>query len=252
MTVSKFIIIIALIQFLFFPLYFKEENLNNPEKYTIENDGFHVFYNNNNYTNLDCNLYLPLQTKTYILNLLPPGYVFLNYSYTIKDSSLYTFHRDVTSSRRFQNLVYPSYTLIVYFFKGKHLSICRNSHKSNFIIPKPITISGNYDQYVLFDADMVHASALSDNTKRYCKQYKIAHKNDIKKLNHIQNTHLEKINTPRKHTLLEYIIRLLSHRYIFLFDIPTIGSFIEKKRNNIILNYISNQINLTFYNNKIE
>ena len=81
-----------MIQFLFFPLYFKEENLNNPEKYTIENDGFHVFYNNNNnnnYTNLDCNLHLPLQTKTYILNLLPPGYVFLNYSYTIKDSSLY-------------------------------------------------------------------------------------------------------------------------------------------------------------------
>jgi hypothetical protein len=44
--VSKFIIIITLMQFLFFPLYFKEQNLNNPEKYTIENDGFHVFYNN--------------------------------------------------------------------------------------------------------------------------------------------------------------------------------------------------------------
>ena len=60
-------------------------------------------------------LYFLVNDVSKILKLLPKNYVFLNYSYVIKDSSLYTFHRDVTSSKSFNHLTYPSYTLIIYF-----------------------------------------------------------------------------------------------------------------------------------------
>ena len=52
------------------------------------------------------------------LRRLPAGYVLIDYSYTIRDNALPTFHRDVTSSMRVMRTRFPVYTLILYLSSG--------------------------------------------------------------------------------------------------------------------------------------
>lgn len=268
MITTKSLILLVILQILF-PNYTKEKINNNIYNLTIITNGIKVFNinNNDNVVQKQC-VYNPIEPsiEKQTLSFLPKDYVFLNYSYEIKNSTLYTFHRDVTSSKTFQRLRYPSYTLIIYFYKGNHLSICDNSHKAKYSIPKPTIVSGNVGQAILFDADIVHASALpNENTNtntnthskitpytRYCKQYKIAHIHDIEKLSHLQGKHISKTDIPKKISTAKLFIRMLSHKYIFLFDNLFIGSFIERQYNNTIVNLISNILNLDFFNNKIE
>ena len=183
----KFIIIFIILVILFTPHYINEKNLQHLDTYSIKNNNFTIFnLNNNDIKNqITKNKIIP-SIEEKVLKLLPHDYKFLDYSYEIKNSSLYTFHRDVTSSKNFQNLTNNSYTLIIYFNKGKHLSICPDSEKSNFFIPEPKTIVGNTGQCILFNSDLAHAAAIDETTKRYCKQYKICHKEDIEKLKHLQ------------------------------------------------------------------
>lgn len=260
MITTKSLILLVILQILF-PNYTKEKVHNNISNLTIINNGIKVFNINNNDNVIQKQyVYNPIEPsiEKQTLSFLPKDYVFLNYSYEIKNSTLYTFHRDVTSSKTFQQLTYPSYTLIIYFYKGNHLSICDNSHKAKYSIPKPTIVSGNVGQAILFDADIVHASALSNtHTKsmtytRYCKQYKIAHIHDIEKLSHLQGKHISKTDVPKKISTAKLFIRMLSHKYIFLFDNLFIGSFIERQYNNTIVNLISYMLNLDFFNNKIE
>jgi len=242
------IIIFLLFNLFLFPHYLQEKNYNQPEKLNIYDYGIHVLNLNKENINIQYNYNKihPIVEKK-ILKLLPNNYIFLNYSYEIKDTSIYTFHRDLTSSKSFNNLTYPSYTLIIYFYKGNHLSLCKKSQNISYIIPQPYTIYGNIGQCILFDADLVHASALSYNTKRYCRQYKIAHKYDVKKLNKLNGKWIKKTGSPRIITTIDKIIRMLSHKYIFLFDIKYIGSLIERKHNNKIINFISKKLKLTFF-----
>ena len=184
-----------LLIFILSPLYLIENRPNSTyfDKLSIQQDGISVFnlLQNNIQKQIYQNKIIP-EIERQVLELLPKDYVFLDYSYEISNSSLYTFHRDVTSSKMFQNLSYPSYTLIIYFSKGNHLSISEGSNTTSFITPTPTTIFGDIGQAILFNSDMVHATALNTTTERYCKQYKICHKEDIDKLIHLNNQHIKK------------------------------------------------------------
>ena len=132
--------------------------------------------------------------KSNVLNSLPNGYEFLDYSYTIKGCILSTFHRDVTSSQYVFNTLHPVYTYIVYYNNGPLLSLCPGSHNTvPLSFSQPVVIYGCKDSLtteILFNCDVLHAGALSDlNEKRYVIQYKIAHKDDMKKLVHLKGIH---------------------------------------------------------------
>ena len=59
-------------------------------------------------------------------------YVLINYIYMIENSSIHTYHRDYTSSRNYNNLLHPSYTMILYLDKDENeLNIIPGSHLDN-------------------------------------------------------------------------------------------------------------------------
>lgn len=96
--------------------YLEDDEIAGSTARTLENDGF-------------CFLYDP--SRRDVLRSLPPGYQFMDYSYSIKNASLSTFHRDVSSSKTIYETKYPVYTLIVYKYDGKLLSVCPGSDKTN-------------------------------------------------------------------------------------------------------------------------
>jgi len=133
------------------------------------------------------------------LRRLPPGYVFLNYRYTIDGCSLSTFHRDVTSSAYVYETQHPVYTFIVYRSAAPNtplMSVCPGSHRTTpFLVSSPVVVSASKDSLtgILFDCDLVHAGALEQyNANRHVEQYKIAHVDDLSKLTHLANIDMKK------------------------------------------------------------
>jgi hypothetical protein len=130
---------------------------------------------------------------------LPPGYVFLNYRYTIDGCSLSTFHRDVTSSAYVYETQHPVYTFIMYRSAAPNtplMSVCPGSHRTTpFLFSSPVVVSASRDSLtcVLFHCDLVHAGALEQyNANRHVEQYKIAHVDDLSKLTHLANIDMKK------------------------------------------------------------
>ena len=186
--------------------------------------------------------------KRICLNKLPTNYMFLDYSYEIINSRLYTYHRDLTSSQSFQNLKYPSYTLIIYLYDGKFLNICPNSLQK-FTVGKPFTIKGNKGTAVLFNSDMVHAANSYYTPYRHCIQYKICHSEDKKKLNHLMNQHIiKKQSKVSKISYLESYLSRLSHKYLLVNDLKIIGKLSERNNNNLISRICKTVFGLDFYN----
>ena len=121
------------------------------------------------------------------LALLPEGYQFLDYRYTIKGCSLSTFHRDVTSSGYEFGTTHPVYTLIVYHSGGKTLAVVPGSHRTvPFVWNAPKVVSGTAETAVLFDCDTLHAGVMSRDPQRHAVQYKIAHTADLPLLEALQ------------------------------------------------------------------
>ena len=236
-------IYILLILLFLCPNYIKSIVISNNYYFSLEKDGFEV-------CKININIYTTnkLQIFKEILNKLPDDYVFLDYEYKIINSTIYTFHRDVTSSQRFQELLYPSYTFVIYLTDGKLLSICPGSYKQKYIINNPITISGISGTAILFNADSVHAGAMNTTSERFAIQYKICHKSDIDKINHLNSQIIEKKEAIRKFSWIDTYLCRLSHKYIPLFD-TKLGNIIEQKTDNVFVNIISQLFNINFYIN---
>ena len=179
---------------------------------------------------------------------LPPNYVFLDYSYEIINSRLYTFHRDLTSSQSYQNLRHPSYTLIIYLYNGEFLNICPDSLKK-MTVGKPVTIKGKTGTAILFNADMAHAASTYYAPRRHCIQYKLCHSDDMRRLNHLNKQHIvNKNDISKKIILSERYLSRLSHKYLLLNDIRFIGDLSERTNNSIIIKIIRKIFKLDFYN----
>ena len=198
------------------------------------------------------------------LKILPKGYEFINYKYSIKGCSLSTFHRDVTSSQYIFKTKHPIYTFARYLNTGPHLSVCPGSHKTvPFLFSNPYTVHGKKGDCYLFNCDLIHAGALHNfNNKRYMEQYKIAHIDDIKtiKNNHgrcsgsfcvkdLHNNYTEKKGDCNINKNYEIFTRKLSLHFSFLGN-HILTKYLQKNQNNFFNKIIVYLNGRSFYNNK--
>ena len=184
-----------------------------------------------------------------MLTYLPENYIFLNYKYYIKGCSLSTFHRDVTSSQYIYKTKYPTYTYIQYFNTGPHLSVCQGSHKTTpYLFQPPITISGVKGDSYLFNCDLVHAGAINQfGNKRYVKQYKIIHKDDVKIMSHLIGINKNKIGKCNLNYSYEIFTRKLSILFSY-FSNHILTPYLQKNDNSYINKLLIYCYGRSFYN----
>jgi hypothetical protein len=184
--------------------------------------------------------------KDEILNKLPDGYVFLDYKYTINGCTLSTFHRDVTSSQYIFKTKHPVYTFITYEYDGPALSVCPGSHLSTPILySRPLTVNANS---VLFNCDVVHAGSMNIEKKpRKAVQYKIAHKDDIEKLKHLNGIRKEKSGdcNKRNSVALDILYRKLSLIFSYIVN-HHMTPYLQDRKSNILCKLIGEE--RCFYN----
>lgn len=213
------------------PGYFIVENLLDGEqlKYILN------LWKNKNYS--DIKYYFKNKTiQDKIKNYFGENYIFIDYTYMIENSAIHTYHRDYTSSRNYNNLKYPSYTMILYLDESDTgLNIIPGSHKDNYplyILNKSKKIKAKPGSAVIFDADILHSGTPSINTSRHCIQFKIIHKDDVNKLKHLLDYHVL-INRPNNKSLyIKYIETVFTRHFPIILDFfqETIkSSFVENK-----------------------
>ena len=184
--------------------------------------------------------------KLEILNKLPDGYVFLDYVYTIHGCTLSTFHRDVTSSQYVFKTKHPVYTFITYEYDGPPLSVCPGSHLSTpMLYSRPMTVNANS---VLFNCDVVHAGSMNlDKKSRKAVQYKIAHKDDLEKLKHLNGIRKEKTGdcNNRNSVVLDVVYRKLSIIFSYIVN-HHMTPYLQDRKSNILCKLIGEE--RCFYN----
>ena len=241
-NISTILLLILIVYIIF---YFIEYNKTLPS-YNLLNDGVCILYDP-----IYClsNKILNERFKDDILKKLPKDYEFIDYSYTIKNTSLSYFHRDVTSSQIIYKTTHPVYTAIIYKNDGELLSVCPGSHSTYpFVNSHIVNIHGEAGTAILFNCELLHAGCKNLCKKREITQYKICHKNDLHLLKHLMNKHIEKEDTC-KLSIYDDIKRKMT--YYFQLPINTIFAplMIERKNENTMIGKIQQIIPLTFYNN---
>jgi hypothetical protein len=214
---------------------------------TLKKDGFCVLYNPNysiHTIDYPCD-----ELKRDVLKILPPNYVFIDYIYKINNTSLSTFHRDVTSSQHIFNTKFPIYTLILYQYDGELLSVCPNSHKTYpFVWSKILNIDGKSGTAFLFDCDLLHAGRTNHCKERKVIQYKICHQEDLEKLSSLQNIYVEKTEK-----CINNIYSTIQRKLSYFFEMPinyiAYPFMIKRENPNTFIGMIQYFIPLNFYNN---
>ena len=226
-----------IILFIFFVIiiYFSIETRLKNKKTDLEKDGFLCLGS--------------IKKKEDVLKYLPPGYVFMDYIYTIKGCSLSTFHRDVTSSQYIFKTKYPTYTYIKYYNKGPHLSVCPKSHKTTpFLVNNPVTIYGDKKDSYLFNCDLVHAGAINTfGHRRYIKQYKIVHRHDLEKLKHLNGIKKHKTGDCNISLSYEIMTRKCSVYFSYLIN-HVLTPFLQKNNNGFFNKMLIYFYGRSFYN----
>jgi hypothetical protein len=208
----------------------------------LKDDGYIILYNPEYITDEKL-------LKEDVLHCLPPDYNFIDYKYTIKNGSLTTFHRDVTSSKNIYKTKYPVYTFILYKNSGDLLSLCPGSHNSYpFVFSQINNFSGNYGTGFLFDCDLLHSGCKNKCKKREIVQYKICHKDDIEILKHLKGINVEK-NDNCKITYSDYFMRKISYYFEFPINYFLYPILSKKEPTNTIIGQIQQFIPLKYYNN---
>jgi len=206
------IFIAFLIVFILLHIYFffeSEETTVNSTR-TLETDGFCSFPS--------FGLKSREEERSKTLASLPPDYEFLDYEYTIYSAALSTFHRDVTSSHVLYGCAHPVYTLIVYEYDGDLLSICPASERTwPFVWTRIVNLSGPRGTCILFNSEMLHAGQPNQCRPRFARQYKICHRDDIKKLGHLQGIRAKK-DTECVDDLQSRMKRKISYYFAFLIN----------------------------------
>lgn len=244
--IIKFFIVVIIINILFTMIEF-----NTKDKYSLDKNGIEIFYDERYLTNE----IIPLLLEKDILHILPDNYLFMDYTYTIKNSALSTFHRDVTSSQKLYNTTYPVYTAILYKTGGDLLSVVPNSDlQYPFAMNYIHNISGKSGTVVLFNSDTLHCGISNGCKYREVIQYKICHKDDLHLLTHLQGIHKIKNNEiPNNCVEINKMKIWLARKTSYLFQLPInllFYPFMTKKYDtNTFYGKIQEYIPLTFYNN---
>jgi hypothetical protein len=192
-------------------------------------------------------------SKDTSLLILGSDYVFLDYEYTIRGCSLSTWHRDVTSGQRYWNTQYPTYTLIHYKYSGDMVSLVPGSHNDfPYAFQRPADVVGAADTMVLFNADMLHAGMPNTaGADRHVVQYKLAHRDDLANLAHLQGIHTTKDGRGQSmlHPCLESTLRFLSYHGAFMINVFA-PRFMMRSYDDGFAKWIQQWIPVRFYNNE--
>lgn len=121
---------------------------------------------------------------------LGPDYVFQDYVFVIKKSSIHTCHRDGNSDMFNEKQTHPSYTMIVYLedIEGGCLGIVPGSHdgRSLNLIGGLSSVVCRKGDMVLFNASLVHAGTLGPKSDNVRIQLKVTHRDDLEAINFYQ------------------------------------------------------------------
>lgn len=245
--------IIGFILFVYVALYWIEvnEHVNTiiPTR-SLDVDGFCCMYNHE-YIKTQTTPCVNLQRD--ILQKLPPGYIFIDYIYKIENTSLSTFHRDVTSSKQIYKTQYPVYTAILYKYDGDFLSVCPGSNTTYpFVTSTILNISGKSGSVFLFDCELLHAGMINKCKNREVIQYKLCHKDDLHLLSHLQNTRVYKTDINRLGLIQDISIsvsRKMSYYFQLFINTFLYPLMIKKQANDTIIGKIQSFIPLQYYNN---
>ena len=121
------------------------------------------------------------------------SYVFQDYIFIIKRSSIHTCHRDYNGDFFNEGQKHPSYTVLIYLEDmEKCLGVIPNSHKNvnsnNINITNPIlNLLCNKGDIIIFNANLIHVGMLNEKEDNLRIQMKITHKKDLKSLSYYQN-----------------------------------------------------------------
>lgn len=245
----RFVYLTVLVLLLLFIYYFSERSETAYESIrtrTLEKDGFcvlqnDIFVNTQNMPNYEL--------REAILDKLPEGYQFVDYTYKIQNVALSTFHRDVTSSQHIYKTIHPVYTLILYKSGGELLSLCPSSNKTYpFVWSRILNITGNPGTAFLFNCDVLHAGCTNQCKKRDVIQYKICHKDDLYKLSHLRGVRASKTDIC-KITTYDKCLRKMSYFLEFPVNYMFYPLMIKRENTDSIVGKLQSYIPINYYNN---
>lgn len=199
------IIIIILVNYLFL---YKDKLLKNAHQYSLQKDGFCLY--KNILDNYQINLLKKLsydnnykKIKEIILNnkkiimlkdkVIHKDYIFQDYIYIIKKSSIHTCHRDNNGDFFNKNQKYPSYTMLIYLEDmEKCLGVIPKSHINYYsnsinIFDNLQNIICNKSDIIIFNANLIHVGTMNKKDDNLRIQLKITHKDDIINIPYFQN-----------------------------------------------------------------
>jgi len=196
----------------YFILY-KDQTIKNGHIYNLERDGFCLYKNILNDSEINTVKTLCIQkqykkTKETILTnqkltalkntVTNDQYVFQDYIWIIQKSSVHTCHRDNNGDFFNKNQKHPSYTVLVYLedmekclgvMPGSHKDFYANSININDTVKNILCNKGDV---IIFNANLIHVGTMntkngksSDDNLRI--QLKLTHKDDIQHISYYQN-----------------------------------------------------------------
>lgn len=204
------LLLIIILIFLFLGnVYFKKEKIaSNKKIYSLKKDGFCIFHQVLNPTEIQLlkeksNQNQHGMIKKYLLNhqrmnelvkiSTNKNYQFQDYIWIMKKSSVHTCHRDNNGSFFNKNQKYPSYTMIIYLedmdkclgvLPGSQIN--KNSYFVNFTdqVTDILCKSGDV---IIFNANLIHVGTINTKDDNLRIQLKVSHKEDIPYLSYYEN-----------------------------------------------------------------
>jgi hypothetical protein len=211
----KYILFFIILFFIFFIIYILLYSIFNKDKlldkninYDLNKDGFSIFkdmlsMNEINYLKLKSEENEHQVIKEYLREhpklrsiIKNPDYIFQDYIFIIKKSSIHTCHRDNNGDFLNKNQKYSSYTMLIFLenmdkclgvIPTSHLKENKNKYNINFT-DQVKNIVCNKGDIIIFNANLIHVGALNSNKDDHLRiQMKISHKEDIDSLSFYQN-----------------------------------------------------------------
>jgi hypothetical protein len=207
----KLVIIILIIFIILITILgFTKDRIANPnKKYNLRDDGFVIIKNvlnkgeidyvknqciENNYYNAKKFLLDNKKLKNNVNNMInEKDYIFQDYIWVIKKSSVHTCHRDNNGDFFNKGQKYPSYTLLIYLEDmDKCLGVIPSSHKNvnsyNIDLNNSVlNLLCNSGDAILFNANLIHVGALNIKPDNLRIQMKLSHKDDIEVLSYYED-----------------------------------------------------------------